>query len=157
MKWLVLLGFLLVSGCSSFVTKPAIEVREVRLSGIDRDGVGLDFMLAVTNPNSYSLRLTGYRYNLLVSALPLASGENHEVIDFKGNAVTDVRLPVRISFRDLLKILRHRTDPEHIPYQLTAGFDLDTPVGAISIPVKKSGTLAVPEKYRPDQFLKLFQ
>jgi len=157
MKWLVLLGFILVSGCSSFVTKPAIEVREVRLSGIDREGVGVDFMLAVTNPNSYSLKLTGYRYNLFVSALPLASGDNHEVIEFKGNAETDVSLPVRISFRDLLKILRHRSDPEHIPYQLTAGFELDTPVGAISIPVSKSGTLAIPAKYRPDQFLKLFE
>jgi LEA14-like dessication related protein len=155
MKSLVLLGFLVVTGCSLFVTKPEIAVKDLQLAGVDRDGIEMDFLLTVTNPNSYSLKLTGYRYNLLVSALPLAKGENHEVVEFQGNAVTSVRLPVRISFHDLLEILKRRPDPEHISYQLTAGFDLDTPVGAIGIPVDKSGTFAIPKKYRSNLFLKL--
>lgn len=157
MKWLVLIGFLTVTGCSWLVTKPEIAVKDVQFAGVDRDGVEMDILLGVTNPNSYSLKLTGYRYNLLVSALPLAQGENHEVVEFKGNAVTDVRLPIRIAFRDLVEILKRRPDTGHIPYQLTAGFDLDTPVGAIRIPVDTSGTFAVPKKYRPDLFLKLFK
>jgi LEA14-like dessication related protein len=154
MKSFVLLAFIFFTGCSLFVAKPEIAVKGVNIAGVDRNGVEMDFQLSVTNPNSYSLKLTGYNYNLLVSALQLAQGENHEVVEFNGNTTTDFRLPVRITFRDLLEILKRRLDPEHIPYRLTAGLDLDTPFGAIAIPVDKSGTFAVPQKYRPDQFLK---
>jgi len=154
MKWLVLLGFLVVTGCSLLVTKPEIAVKSVNIAGVNRDGVIMDFLLAVTNPNSYSLKMTGYNYNLFVSALPLAKGENREVVEFNGNTTTDVRLPVRITFHDLLEILKQRPDLEHIPYRLIVGLDLHTPFGAIAIPVDKSGTFAVPQKYRPDRFQK---
>jgi LEA14-like dessication related protein len=152
-----LLVFLAATGCSLLVAKPGIAVKEVQFAGVDRDGIEMAFLVAVTNPNSYGLTLTGYHYNLLVSALPLAQGENHETVEFKGNAVTNVRLPFRISFHDLQQILKRRTDSGQIPYQLTAGFDLDTPVGSMRIPVSKSGTFAVPKKFRPDLFLKLFE
>ena len=157
MKSFVLLAFIFFTGCSLFVAKPEIAVKGVNIAGVDRNGVEMDFQLAVTNPNSYSLKLTGYNYNLLVSALQLAQGENHEVVEFNGNTTTDFRLPVRITFRDLLEILKRRPDPEHIPYRLTAGLDLHTPFASVAIPVDKSGTFAVPQKYRMNQFLKLFE
>jgi len=157
MKRLVLLGFLLITGCSLLVTKPEIAVKSVNIAGVDREGVKMDFLVAVTNPNSYGLKLTGYTYNLLVADLPLAEGENHDVVEFNGNTTTDFRLPVRITFRDLLEILKRRPDPENIPYRLTAGLDLHAPFGRVVIPVDKNGTFAVPQKYRMNQFLKLFE
>ncbi len=157
MKRLVLLGFLLITGCSLLVTKPEIAVKSVNIAGVDREGVKMDFLVAVTNPNSYGLKLTGYTYNLLVADLPLAKGENHDVVEFNGNTTTDFRLPVRITFRDLLEILKRRPDPENIPYRLTAGLDLHAPFGRVVIPVDKNGTFAVPQKYRMNQFLKLFE
>jgi LEA14-like dessication related protein len=154
MKRFVLLLSFLVTGCSLFMSKPEIAVKGVNITGIDRYGVEMDFQLAVTNQNSYKLKLTGYNYNLLLSSLPMANGENHEIVEFPGNTTTDVRLPVRITFHDLLEILKLRPDPEHIPYRLIAGLNLCTPFSAIAIPVDKSGTFAVPQKYRPDRFLK---
>jgi len=154
MRGFVLLLFILVTGCSLLVQKPEIVVKGVHFSGIDQDGVEIDFLLAVTNPNSYGLKLTGYHYSLLVSALPLAKGENHEVVEFNGNSTTDVKLPARVSFHDLLEILNRRPDLEHLPYQLTAGFDLRTPFGTIAVPVDKKSTFDVPQKYRPNRILK---
>jgi len=157
-KLFVLLSvILLLNGCSLFMSKPEIAVKGVEIASVNRAGVEMDFLIAVTNPNSYSLKLTGYSYNLSVSALPLAKGENHEVVEFSGNTTTAIRLPVRVTFQDLLEILKRRPDPEHIPYQLTAGLDLQTPFGYVVIPVDKSGTFAVPQKFRPDRFLKLFE
>ena len=157
MKRFVLLGFLLITGCSLLVTKPEIAVKSVNIAGVDREGVKMDFLLAVTNPNSCGLKLTGYNYNLLVSDLPLAKGENHDAVEFNSNTTTDFLMPVRITFRDLLEILKRRPDPENIPYRLTAGLDLHTPFGRVAIPVDKNGTFAVPQKYRMNQFLKLFE
>lgn len=154
MNRVMLLLFIFFTGCSTFVANPEIVVKGVNIASVDRDGVEVDFLLAVNNPNSYNLKMTGYNYNLIVLALPLAKGGNHEVVEFNGNATTDIRLPVKISFHDLLEILKLRPDLEHIPYQLTAGLDLQTPFGYLVIPVDKSGTFAVPQKYRPDRFLK---
>jgi LEA14-like dessication related protein len=157
MKSFLLLGFVFLTGCSLFVTKPEIAVKSVTLAGLDSSGIKMDFLLAVTNPNAYGIKLTGHNYNLLVSDLPLAKGENREVVEFKGNAATDVRIPVIITFHDLLEVFKRSPDLEHIPYHLTAVFALQTPFGAVTIPVDKSGSFAVPQKYRPGRFLQQFR
>jgi len=151
---ILLLGCMFLTGCSLFVTKPQVAVKAVNFSGINRGGVELEFLLAVTNPNSYNLKLMGYSYSLFVSALPLAQGEKREVVEFAGNATTDFKLPVRITLQELLEILNNRPDFDHIPYQLKADLDLQAPFGRIAIPVNKNGTFAVPRRYQPSHFLK---
>jgi LEA14-like dessication related protein len=151
---ILLLGCMFLTGCSLFVTKPQVAVKAVNIAGINRGGVQLEFLIAFTNPNSYNLKLMGYSYSLFVSVLPLAKGENREVVEFAGNATTDVKLPVKITFQELLKILNNRPDFDHIPYQLKADLDLQAPFGRIAIPVNKNGTFAVPRRYQPSHFLK---
>lgn len=156
MKIILLLVCFALTGCSLFMAKPEVAVKSVTLAGLDRKGVQLDFLLAVTNPNSYKLNLTGYSYDLLVSAMPLAQGECHDAIELAGNAATDVRLPVKVSFRDLLQVIRKSPDPDEIPYWLKAAMDLQTPLGHLAIPVDKQGTFSVPSQYQPSLFMKQF-
>jgi LEA14-like dessication related protein len=154
MKIILLLVCFALTGCSLFMAKPEVAVKSVTLAGLDRKGVMLDFLLAVTNPNSYKLNLTGYSYDLLVSAMPLAQGESRDAIELAGNAATDVRLPVKVSFRDLLQVIRKSPDPDNIPYQLKAALNLQTPIGTRAIPVDKQGTFSVPNQYQPSRFMK---
>lgn len=143
-----------LTGCSMFVANPEVVVNDVNVIGLDAGGVGIEFYLSVKNPNSYDLKLLGYSYDLKIMAMPLFKGGAREPVDFPGKSTTDLRLPVRISYRDMVEILKRRPDPNHIPYQLKAGFDLDTPVGALAVPFEKSGTYAIPERYRPSFYLK---
>jgi LEA14-like dessication related protein len=154
MKRVVLILCMLLCGCSFFIKKPEVAVKTVTLTGLDRGGVEMEFLLAVTNPNSYKLKLIGYTYNLSMSALPLANGENHDSVEFAGNTTTDFKIPARIAFRDLLEALKNSPDFDHIPYQLKAGFDVQAPFGRIVIPVDKTGTFAVPRQYQSARFLK---
>lgn len=154
MKMLVAMVFLVLTGCSLVMARPEVAVRDVILTSFDDDGVTIDCLLAVTNPNSFHLTLRGYTYDLRVMSKPLTKGGSRHTIDFAGGATTEVRLPVRIDFQDLLEILRCRPDPEGIPYQLVAGLEVETPIGVLSVPVEKNGTLALPERYRPTHFLK---
>ncbi len=155
-KWILLLGVLFITGCSFLVTKPEVAIKSVTFRGLERNGIEMELLLSVTNPNSYTLTLTGYKYSLLVTDLPLATGENREVIEFKGKTTTDIRLPVTITFHDLGEILGRRPDQERIPYRLEAGFKLHTPFGPVNVPVKKSGNFSVPRKYRLDGLLRQF-
>jgi LEA14-like dessication related protein len=154
MRIFLLLASIALAGCSLLMTKPEVAVKSVTLAGADRKGVQLDFLLAVTNPNSYRLNLDGYSYDLLVSSMPLARGESREAMEFAANAATDVRLPVKVSFHDLLKVIRKSPDPDHVPYQLKAALTLQTPLGPMAVPLDKQGTFSVPSQYQPSRFMK---
>ncbi len=154
MKSIMLILCMVLCGCSLFIKKPEVAIKTVTLTGLDRGGIEMEFLLTVTNPNSYKLKLMGYTYNLSISSMPLTNGENHDVVEFAGNTTTDFKIPTSVTFHDLLEILKNSPDFDHIPYQLKAGFDVQAAFGRIVIPVEKTGTFAVPRQYQPARFLK---
>jgi LEA14-like dessication related protein len=156
MKKLLFLPLLLLTACSMIVEKPKVNLSDVRFAGLDGDGVSVDFILTVTNPNSFDLPLNGYSYTVRMMALPLAGGESKDPVIFAGKTATDVLIPVRLKYNDVLQILKRRPGLNEIPYQLTADLAVGTPIGDISVPVRKSGVVAVPEQYRPGTLLRKF-
>ncbi|NMC73010.1 MAG: LEA type 2 family protein [Geobacteraceae bacterium] len=156
MKKLPLLLLLLITACSMIVEKPKVNLADVRFGGLDDDGVTIDFLLTVTNPNSFDLPLNGYSYTVHMMALPLARGESRDSLIFPGKTATDVLIPARLRYNDVLQILKRRPGLNDVPYQLTADLSVGTPIGDITVPVRKSGMLAVPEKYRPGTLLRKF-
>lgn len=151
--WLVVL-VLTLSGCTLFVKEPQVAVRDLNVVSLDPAGLGMELYLTVDNPNSFDLRLLGYSYDLKVMALPLAKGGARDEIRFPAKSETGVRIPVKIGYSELIEILKRMPDPDHIPYTLSAGLDLETPVGQRSIPVNRTGTYAVPPQYRPGNLFK---
>lgn len=156
MMKLLLLPLLLLTACSLIVEKPKVDLADVRFAGLDGDGISIDFLLTVTNPNSFELPLHGYSYTARIMALPLAQGTSKDSIVFPGKTSTDILIPVQIRYSDVLQILKRRPGLDAVPYQLTANLDVGTPMGEICVPVRKSGTLALPEKYRPGVLLQKF-
>lgn len=154
MKKLLIFLVLFLSGCSMLVTDPEVTVRNASIVGVDTKGFELEFYLTVKNPNSYGVTLKGYNYDLQVMTLPIAKGGARDTVEFKAGSSTDLRLPVRIEYRDLLEILKRRPDPDRVPYRLKAGLELDTPVGELLVPLDKSSTFSVPQEYRPSHLLK---
>jgi len=155
LRKIVLLLLLLVglTGCTKFVTAPVVTVRDLSVVSLDGAGAGMELLLTVKNPNSYDVTLLGYSYDLKVMSLPLAKGGAREEIKFAADSETDLRIPIKVSYGDLLEMFKRRLDPDRIPYQLMAGLDLETPLGQLTVPVKRSGTYAVPQQYRPTAML----
>jgi LEA14-like dessication related protein len=144
----------LLAGCTLLFSTPDVQVRDLNVVGLDSKGLDVELLLAVTNPNAYTLKLLGYSYDLKVMALPLAKGGARETFELKGGTTTDLRLPVRVSYSSLYELIKRLPDPDQIPYSLEAGLELDSPFGTHTLPLVKSGTLKVPERYRPELFLK---
>ncbi|MBJ6800475.1 LEA type 2 family protein [Geomonas propionica] len=145
----LLLVIVLLSGCSKLVTAPLVTVQDLNVVSVDPSGAGMELYLRVQNTNSFDVKLQGYSYDIKIMALPLAKGGAREEINFPAHEEIDVRIPIRITFADLLEIFKRKPDPDKIPYQVAAGLDLETPVGQMTVPVKKNGTYAIPKKYRP--------
>ena len=148
----VFLLIVMLSGCASLVQAPRVTLKETSMIGLDTSGIDIEFLLAITNPNSFDLSLLGYTFDLQVLALPLSTGGTQETILFPAGKETGMRLPVRLKFADLLKIIKRSPDPDKIPYQLNTVLHLKTPLGEMVVPVEKSSLLALPEQYRPAAF-----
>lgn len=146
---LVFLG----TGCGLYVKQPAVDVHSLDVVSLDAGGLGMELYLTVHNPNSYDIKLLGYDYDVKVMALPLAAGSARNQVLFPAGADTDLRIPVKVSYGDLVEIFKRRPDPERIPYTLQARLDLDTPLRRVTVPVNKSGTYTLPKQYRPGAFL----
>ena len=149
----LLLLFILLAGCTTFVTEPMVTVQDLNVVSLDPGGAGMELYLKVANTNTFDVRLMGYSYDLKVMAIPLAKGGAREEVRFPAGAETDLRIPIRVSYGDLLELFKRKLDPDKIPYQLAAGLDLDTPLGQLNVPVNRSGTYAVPKQYRPSAIL----
>ena len=154
MKYLLPCLFLILSGCSLVFTKPTVTFRELKLVDIDTKGMSLNLLLNVNNPNSYDITLDGYRYSFNIQGLPLGSGEKKELVQFPGKKATDIQVPVRVTYGNVLDIIMKRPNPTSIPYQLEAGLDIATPVGTLSFPISTSGTIVVPRDKLKAQALK---
>lgn len=148
-----MLLFLLLCGCSLLLEEPKVSLTRTSVIGVDTTGADIECALSITNPNSFDLTLQGYTYDLRVMSLPLAAGGLQEQLPIPAGKQTDMRLPIRVKYADLLEILKRRPDPDRIPYRLRASLMLGTPLGEMVIPVDRSDTFTVPETYRPSHLL----
>lgn len=149
--------FILLAGCAALVKEPVVTVKDLNVVSVDGGGAGMELRLNVSNGNPFDIRLLGYSYDLKVMELPLATGGAREEIRFASGAETDLRIPIRISYGEMLEIFKRKPDPNSIPYRLSAGLDLETPLGRLTVPVQRTGTYAVPGKYRPSSILDGFR
>jgi LEA14-like dessication related protein len=149
----VLLLVFFCSACTMIVKAPTVQVRDLKVASLDGSGVEMQLHLTVQNANPYDLKLLGYQYDLKVMALPLARGEAREEVSFPAGVETDLRIPIKVSYGDLLEILKGKLDPDQIPYALQAALDLQTPLGRLNLPVSHAGTYAVPKQFRPGSIL----
>ena len=154
MKYFIFIPLILLSACTSFVTKPEVTVKSVKLESVNSDGVTLHVYLSVNNTNSFDLKMKGYSYDVKILALPMAKGSSAEPYYFYAKSTTDALIPVKISYNDLLEILKRRPNPDAIPYQLHADLAVETALGDMTIPVNNSGTITLPKEYRPYAIIK---
>jgi len=142
----------LLAGCSPFVREPTVTLKDSAIVGLDTAGIDLEFVLGVTNRNSFDLSLLGYTYDLQVMSLPLSSGGRQQSILFPADRETELRLPVRMRFTDLLEILKRTPEPDRIPCRVTARLHVKTALGDSVIPVEKETLVVLPEAYRPSVY-----
>ena len=146
----VLVLIAVMSGCSAIIREPSVAIKGTNLVGVDSSGIDVEFYLGITNPNIFDLSLLGYTYDLRIMTLPLLAGETQETVIFPAGKVTDMRLPVHLTFSNLLEIIKQQPDLNKLPYQMNARLHLKYPLGEMTIPVEKNDTLNIPERYRPN-------
>lgn len=141
-------------GCASLVITPQVTVRSTNIVSVDTSGFDIELLIGVENKNAFDVSLQGYTYDLQIMSIPFSSGGLQKGVLFPAGQMVDIRLPFRVHHSDLFEIFKRSPDLDHIPYSVDARLNLDTPIGELIVPVKKSDTVSVPAAYRPGTYLK---
>jgi LEA14-like dessication related protein len=133
-----------LAGCASAIKSPQIEVAEVRLASIDREGVQFTVSLRVTNPNPIEITVTDLKADLSVAGQLLGKAETVSAKTTL-SAQTAVTVPMRVSlaFKGLPETLRQSliaAGAGSLPYKIAGSATIAN--GLIQIPFEKAGEIA---------------
>ncbi|MCG8487438.1 MAG: LEA type 2 family protein [Chromatiales bacterium] len=151
---ILLFLIMLFQGCSSLQQaeqlmsgiQPTGEVKGVKLSGLDLRGIDLLFDVEVDNPNPVAISLDGLDYDLKLLDRSFLKGQQSMGMSLAADGKSQVKLPVRMEFEQLLKHYSDLSKRDEVPYQLDLGLGVDVPLlGRVRLPVSYQGRLPVPK------------
>ena len=142
---LILSTFCLTAGCASMQTilkgvgykDPTITCRQVDVTNVSLDGVTLDFLFDVTNPNPAGFTIAELEYVLIVNDVEAARGREAKRIRIEPHASSEVRLPYTVKYQNLMSTALSFVKPDGLSYQLNIRFGLKTPIGILPINIEK--------------------
>ncbi|MCU0635887.1 MAG: LEA type 2 family protein [Gemmatimonadaceae bacterium] len=138
-----LLSTIVLTGCASAFRRvfdePYVEFRDVRINGLGLQGGNLDVVLAVYNPNGYTLQGLKLTYNLLVDSTTVGAGTLDGGFTVGAKDTTLVRLPVDFTYRGLGRAGDQLLRTGSVLYRVRGDVTVGTPLGNFSRPYDRTG------------------
>lgn len=130
-----------VAGCAALskigVREPNAAVKNVRLTSLSFEQLGLGVQIAVQNPNPVAVTLAGYDYQLSLGDTPLLSGVQEQAVAVQRNAESVVEIPITLVFAELFQTLQSLADQDSTELGIAANLWCELPVlGRKKLPIK---------------------
>jgi LEA14-like dessication related protein len=126
--------------------KPSASVQGLRLTGLDMSGVDLTFDVKVDNPNPVGISLSALDYDLKLFGSTFLQGDQPMGMKLAANGSSQVQVPVRLGFQQLLNSFQQLKGAKAVAYQLDLGMGFDVPLlGQVRVPVDYGGEFPIPE------------
>ena len=152
-RWVLLLLFgaacLPVSSCrplrEQVFQNPKVRLVTIGMAGnpfVSRGPVEAILHLAVNNPNSYALTVTGVAYSATVGNRKVADGERNEEMRIEPSGETVVKVPVRLQTDVFADALREALETRALAYGFNGSVRVVAPVvGVVRVPFSRTGTI----------------
>ena len=139
------LATLAPTGCKSIVkgVTPSVQRSDLRVDGIDFEGIDLVVDLDVHNPLGVSLHVPSYRFALELEGNPFASGDASGGFDLAGGDVTPVSVPLRVGFRELFETVQALEDRSEARYAVEGALQVPVFGERTDVPFSLEGTFPV--------------
>lgn len=151
---IALVQLLMLSSCATLEQvsqmlegqKPSASVEGMRLTGLDMNGVDLTFDVGVDNPNPVGISLAALDYDLKLFGSSFLQGDQPMGMKVAANGKSQVQVPVRLGFQQLLNSYRQLKGADEVGYELDLGMGFEVPVlGKVRVPASYQGQLPIPE------------
>jgi LEA14-like dessication related protein len=144
----VAIAAMFAAGCSqfgSFIEKPSVGVKGVKIENIDLKGLTLLFDLEVKNPYRAALPLVGVAYRLESDGRSLVQGDAPMEGSVPAHGSRIIGVPAKIRFADVLKIAQNIHPGSVIPYDATLELAAQVPHSEpVKFPIHKKGEFPIP-------------
>ena len=142
----VMISILLIS-CSSLksITKePEVKFDSVKITNINFTAADFIFKYKVENPNSVSLNVEQFKYDLFIENNKFLSGVSAAPVSIAKKSSSYVDIPVTVSYQELFKIYNNIYKQDTANYKLATEFTLQLPIfGKKTFPVDFNGAFPV--------------
>ena len=119
--------------------RPAVALRDVRLSGAGLLGGAAEIELRVHNPNDYDLTEPRVNYRVLLDGVEIATGLTDLDVTVPAEDSVIVKLPATFSYRGLGRAGRLVANTGAAPYRVLGRITVGTPHGRLWFPYDRAG------------------
>jgi LEA14-like dessication related protein len=141
---LVLLALVLfgaVSCLDRLIEKPVIEIREIAVEPVSLTELKVVLGLNISNPNRFDLELKSLEFSLQLEGENAGSGRTQEELRIEKSSSAQVRVPVLITYGDLMPHLKLIFSGKEAGYTLEGKAHVRTFMGTAGLPFRKEGRI----------------
>ena len=139
---------LLLGSCgflSSIAQKPTVTLRRVDIKEVSFQGLSVDFVLAVANPNPIGVDLATLSYQITVDGHQFVAGSTSSAVHVPASGLGEVHVPLSINFAEITRSFEILFRKRNVAYTLATTLGFGTPIGVLQVPLSTSGTFPVPQ------------
>ena len=153
-----IVGVLWASSSVYAFKNPDIELKQVRIIGLDQSAVALEGVLEIFNPNDMGSRFSGYQYQLDVEGQRLMTGESDRSFEIPAQKTVSITIPAAVQLNDLLTLGKKNLLNKDLIYVISGTAFLDSWFGKIPLPFSYQDTFNLSDLLREKtrQFLQDF-
>jgi LEA14-like dessication related protein len=138
----------LVSGCSALqdiadnIQKPALSIKDVRITDFNFQEIELTYDVKIENPNSVAVQMLGYDYELEINNHKLVQGDQPEKMTIQAGRESTFQVPMTLNFSDIYNTIQSLANADDASYHFLGHLTFDLPLlGRTELPINKEGTI----------------
>ncbi len=125
--------------------EPGFAFKKLGLQDASFQGITLDTIWKLDNPNPVGLSLASIEYALTVEDKQVVSGKPKQGLTIASQGSTDLHFPAGIKFQDIAQVVQTFLTKDNAKWGASGALGIKTPIGVINLPISKSGTFEVPK------------
>jgi len=142
---LLLLSLSAVLTACSGISEPEVTMTGVDVNGISMEGIELDLLVDVENPNDFGADIGELEYSIYLDGLKVATGLQEEAVSVPANSTVEVGVPFTIVWKGVDKGLRKLLDGEEHDWRIKGSVELSKGPLSRSFSFSESGEFTAPK------------
>jgi LEA14-like dessication related protein len=149
---LAALFFLSLNGCAvvraalcKAFERPTLSFQKIEAARWSLDGVDLNVIFRVDNPNDLALEIAKVDYQFEVEGHRVFQGSPNRGVQLPAKGSRDLVFPARVRFIEVLPAVTAIFTKSNLRWKASGTLGVDTPIGILDYPLSKSGRVAVPD------------
>jgi len=134
---------LLLASCSE-VEEPKVTITGIEVNGMSLEGVELDLLIDVENPNDFGADVGDLEYRVYLDGMEVARGLQTDRVSIPAGSVVEVAVPVTVVWKGVDKGLKKLLDGEEHRWRLKGNVELSKGPMSKSFSFSESGEFTAP-------------